>query len=386
MINKANFAKFLFFIIVFIVGFNFSDYYFLSKSAIIQNDYSDSLINVKVIVAGDAMMHEPQIVAGFNKETNDYNFDHYFQYISPLIKQFDLSIVNFETTLGPPPYSGYPQFCAPDAYALALKKAGFNFFLTANNHSVDRGLNGILRTIQILDSFNINFTGIFKNKNYRDSLYPAIVNMNGLKIAILNYTYGTNGIKIPEPVIVNLIDTAIISADLLKLKTINPDFIIATLHWGNEYEREPNKEQKKLAEFLFSKGVDIIIGSHPHVIQPIEFFNDDKYKNKLVIWSLGNLISNQRRQYTDGGLLASFSLVKNKYTSNTLICDVRYYPVWVYKTLNPVYYYILPVSYYGNDSLKKIMNSTDINSFEIFIKDTRKHLNQDTLRIKEFIY
>lgn len=347
------------------------------------NEKIDSIIKVKVIVAGDAMMHEPQIAAGYIKDSNIYDYRHYFSYIKPLLAKSDLNIVNFESTLAGPPYSGYPQFCSPDAYAFALKDAGFNFFVSANNHSVDKGLKGINRTIFVFDSLGINFTGTFRNQQERDSTYPAIIDIKGVKIAILDYTYGTNGLKVPSPAIVNLIDTSVIAEDLKIAKSKSPDFAMVAMHWGNEYEREPSKQQKFLADFLFSKDVDVIIGSHPHVVQPLAYADKNHDKKQLVIWSLGNLISNQRRHYTDGGIMVQFDIIKNKNTSKTTIDSVGYYPFWVYKAQNPVSYHILTASHYDTDTLRNKLPDNDINTFGIFINDTRKHLKRDTIRIVE---
>ena len=347
----------------------------------------DSFIRISIVVAGDAMAHYPQIASAYNDTNKDYDFYPVFQYISPVIKKFDFSIVNYETTAGGKPYTGYPQFSAPDTLAYIIKDAGFKFFVNANNHSVDKGLKGITNTIDVFDKYNIPHTGTFKDEASRNEVYPSIQVINGLKIAILNYTYGTNGLFIPEPKIVNTIDTNVIKVDLKKALDSIPDAVVVCMHWGIEYQREPNQEQINLANFLFENGADVIVGSHPHVIQPLELatFN---YKNKsktgLIIWSLGNFVSNQRKQYTNGGIMVDFTLEKNKFTNTLKIKEVGYIPFWVYKTTKPEKFYILPICLFENDTTIFKLNNTDKTAFETFIKDTRSHLKRDTLNIKEY--
>ena len=348
----------------------------------------DTFIRVSFVVAGDAMAHYPQLTSAYISDSDKYDFYPVFQYISPVIKKFDFSIVNYETTAGGKPYTGYPQFSAPDTFAYVLKNAGFKFFVNANNHCVDRGINGIDHTIDVFDNYQIPHTGTFKDEKSRDSLYPSIQKIKGLKIAILNYTYGTNGIFIPEPAVIDTIDTVIIKKDLKRALDSVPDVIIVCMHWGVEYQRVPNKEQKDLAEFLFENGADIIVGSHPHVVQPIELmtFNyKDKTKTGLVIWSLGNFVSNQRKQYTNGGILADFTIEKNIFTKVVSVKDIGYIPVWVYKATGPEKFYVLPVYKFEHDTSIFELNKKDKLAFSTFIKDTRKHLMRDTSNIKEFI-
>ena len=152
----------------------------------------------------------------------------------------------------------------------AIHNAGFNVLITANNHSLDRGRKGLERTIQLIDSLKIPHAGTYLNAEERENKYPLLLEKKGFRIAILNYTYGTNGIPVTPPNIVNYTDTTIISKDIEASKTMNPDAIIACMHWGIEYQSLPDKEQKFLTDWLLRKGVNHIIGSHPHVVQPIE--------------------------------------------------------------------------------------------------------------------
>jgi poly-gamma-glutamate capsule biosynthesis protein CapA/YwtB (metallophosphatase superfamily) len=257
---------------------------------------------ISLLFIGDIMGHDEQIWSAENRETHQYNYDDVFRYIKPVISEADIAIANFEVTLAGSPYMGYPQFSSPAALASACKNAGIDYLVTANNHAADRGKNGITGTIQRLDSIGIPHTGTFLNQAERDSLYPLMINKAGFSIALLNYTFSTNGIKVPEPVIVNMLDKDLITSDVAKAKKKNPDIIILFLHWGTEYDTVPAKSQTDLAEYFFSVGVDLVIGSHPHVLQKMVWSkNIAGGKDGIAVYSLGNFISNQRKPKTDGG-------------------------------------------------------------------------------------
>ncbi len=164
------------------------------------------------------MGHDEQIWSAENRETHAYNYDDVFEYVREEISEADITFANFEVTLGGTPYTGYPQFSSPAELAVACRNAGIDFLFTANNHSADRGRKGIIATINRLDSLGIPHTGTFTGPAERDSLYPALIEKNGFSIALLNYTYGTNGITVPPPAIVNMIDKAVISRDIEKAR------------------------------------------------------------------------------------------------------------------------------------------------------------------------
>jgi hypothetical protein len=213
---------------------------------------------ISFLFTGDIMGHDEQIWSAENRENHTYNYDDVFKYITPVISEADFAIGNFEVTLGGPPYTGYPQFSSPAALAAAVKNAGFDYLVTANNHSADRGRKGIGGTIFRLDSLGIPHTGTFASQSARDSLYPLMFNCRGTSIALLNYTYGTNGIKVAEPVIVNLLDKNTITADVARAKEKSADLIILFLHWGTEYDTIPSKTQVDLTNYFFSIGVDMV--------------------------------------------------------------------------------------------------------------------------------
>lgn len=341
----------------------------------------DSVIWIKVLTAGDAMAHLPQTQAAYNTETKEYSYYEVFRWISPFVKVFDISIINLETTLAGEPYRGYPQFSAPDSYAADLHKAGFNLFCLANNHSVDRYNKGIIRTIDVLDSLGICHTGTFKDKIHRDTAYPLMLDRHGIRIAVINATYGTNGLNPKAPAMVNMINREEIAGDILKARDKGADVIIASIHWGDEYKRFPNTFQKSIAQFLADNGVDVIVGHHPHVLQPVEWIKgnlgDSVHKDVFVIWSLGNFFSNQRDRYRDGGMFVNFDIVKNKNSGVVTIENPTYYPYWVWRSTPPFRYSLLPASM--RDSLVQHYSLTENEtaSFGRSLGDTEEHISKN---------
>lgn len=356
----------------------------------ITNGYgqSNKAQKLSLLFVGDVMQHDAQLEAALNPATGEYEYDTYFEFVSPLIRKADIAIANLEVTLPGPPYSGYPQFGAPDALALSLKHAGFDYLLTANNHSCDKGLPGIYRTLDVLDSFNIPHTGTFRNRDERDDTYPLLIKKNGFTLALLNYTYGTNGLEAPIPSIVNMIDTAQIKQDLTVARKHHPDMIIVAMHWGKEYKHMQNKEQEMLAELCFANGADMVIGGHPHVLQPMEkrgvITGEDR--GKFVAWSLGNFVSNQRRRYTNGGCMLWLDISKSA-GNNVTIDAAGYVLTWVYvdEKGQRKKYYILPAAGADNIISTLQMDSANIETMQVFIDDSRQLLNTHNINVPELL-
>src|SRR5688572_4492124 len=204
------------------------------------NLHAQDTTRLSLLFLGDIMQHDSQISDAYDPLTKKYNYRPCFQFIKPYTQNVDLAIGNFELTLAGPPYKGYPQFSAPDELLVALKDMGMDVLVTANNHCVDRGKVGLERTIEMLDSLNIEHTGTFVDEVARLNEHPLLVRKNGFDLAILNYTYGTNGLPVTAPNIVNMIDTTIMRADLEKAKTLKPDIVIVFTHWGSEYQSLPS--------------------------------------------------------------------------------------------------------------------------------------------------
>ena len=270
------------------------------------------------------MQHQAQINAA--RTSTGYDYSDCFKFVKEEINRADIAIANLEVTLGGKPYRGYPAFSAPDEYLFAIRDAGFDVLITANNHCLDKGKKGLERTLLMLDSLQIPHAGTYVNTESREQQYPLLLEKNGFRIALLNYTYGTNGIKVASPNVVNYIDKAVMAQDIEAARAQHPDALIACMHWGDEYQSLPNKEQKNLTDWLLQQGVTHIIGSHPHVVQPMELRTDSITGNQhVVVYSLGNFISNMSARRTDGGLLFKLELEKD---SVTRVANCGYSLVW----------------------------------------------------------
>lgn len=282
---------------------------------------------IDLLFAGDIMQHEAQLKIA-RQNNGEYSFSYYFRHIKEFVRSADISVANLETTIGKSGYSGYPSFCAPDSFLYAVKDAGFNVLLFANNHCMDKGKRGALHTLDMLDSLQIAHCGVYRNAKEREERYPLIVEEKGVRVAILNYTYSTNGREIPSPMVVNLIDKETIVRDIQAAKEKRADAIIACMHWGDEYVSLPPQRIKELADWLIEQGVDHIIGNHPHVVQPLEIRESSTTPDRNVVaYSTGNLVSNMSLRRTDGGMMIAMKLMK--ILNYTRPRDVRYLLTWI---------------------------------------------------------
>lgn len=343
---------------------------------------NDTLRTVKLLFVGDVMGHHPQIKSAEVQKNKNYNYKPCFQYLRPIIQQADLAIANLEVTLpGAPPYRGYPIFRSPNDLAKDLKWAGFDILTTANNHANDARDIGLVRTIETLKNLGFHQTGTFKNKKERAIFYPLIINKNGIKLAFLNYTYDTNGIRTIPPTIVNGIYLNTIQKDIEKAKRLKADAIIVLMHWGAEYQLIENKRQRYLADWLVKQGADLVIGAHPHVVQPIEerIINapNQKPRKVLIAYSLGNFISNQNKKNTDGGIILEVELTKNKQQQKTAISKSRFIPIWRYiqQKNNKTVYRALPISAFESAKNQTLnISKADKIAMKDFARSTRTRL------------
>ena len=328
---------------------------------------------ITLIFAGDIMGHSPQFNAAYNTETKTYSYDVCFENVKSYIDKVDIAIANLEVPLAGEPYSGYPNFSSPDALLDGMKNAGYDVVLTANNHVVDRGKKGLERTIKIINDRKLKHIGSYLNKAQRDSIYPLIIDKQGVKIALLNYTYGTNGIAVVAPNIVNMLDTIQIKKDIQKAKSLNSDIIILTVHWGIEYITKANEVQRKLSRFFVLQGVDLVIGSHPHVVQDAEILFSKDSVEVPVYYSLGNSISNQRKPETDGGIMVKVEIG----TNSKQILSTKYLPVYVHKgKLNEVFqFHLIPTPDYINNPFRFKINKADSTTLTNFDNTIRKRLS-----------
>lgn len=294
-------------------------------------------ITFTLATTGDIMCHNTNFLDAYNSSTKSYDFSYYFTDIKQYLQEADITVGNLETTLSGAKrgYSGYPTFNTPEILAKNLKSAGFNVVSTANNHCMDKGYSGIESTIKFLDEADLAHTGTFKSKKDQETI--LIKNVKGVNIAFLSFTYGTNGIPVPKDksYAVNLIDKSLIKSQIELAKKENPDLICVSMHWGIEYQTKANKEQEKLADFLFENGVDIILGNHSHVPQQMEKreikLDDGTTKDGFVIYSLGNFMANQNKQYTNDSAILKLEITKHKGEGKITIDKATYTPTYMYK-------------------------------------------------------
>lgn len=282
---------------------------------------ADTLRHARLLFAGDLMQHMAQINAA--RSGDGFDYAQSFAWVAERFRRADLAVVNLETTLTRSKhYTGYPCFRAPVAVAEEMARMGVDVALLANNHCCDGGARGIATTVEVLDSLGIVHAGAFPDSaDYRRSRIVRL-NRGSIRFALLNYTYGTNGLPTPRGCIVRRIDTLDMARDLADARRDSAECIIVCMHWGNEYERRENDGQRRLAGFLRRHGADLIIGSHPHVIQPCEADS-----THITLYSLGNFVSNQQRRYCDGGLLAEIEVTR--YPSGRCTYRLATLPVWV---------------------------------------------------------
>lgn len=345
--------------------------------------FSQKSKEISFLFMGDIMGHGPQIRAAWQESSKEYDYDEVFKPLKELISSVDFAVANLEVTLAGKPYDGYPQFSSPDNLAVACKENGIDVLVTANNHSCDRGSKGVIKTVNTLDKLSILHTGTFSDDKKRDSLNLLILSKNGIKVGLLNYTYGTNGMPFASPSYVNLLDSALIKKDVLKAKENKIDKLIVFVHWGAEYKDFPSQYQKQYNKYFKDLGVDVVVGSHPHVIQPMIYENDSTNNTEfLTVYSLGNFVSNQRERRKDGGVMLRFSFSKTK--KEIKISNKEYLLTWVhkFKVAGKNHYQILPCthplyskSYFSNENDFKAMNT--------FIKDSREHLNANNQELSE---
>lgn len=288
-------------------------------------------------VIGDIMCHNSQYKDAYVSSTGTYDFSYVFEDVKEYISNADIAIGNLETTFAGKQkgYSNYPRFNTPEQLSYNLKDFGIDVVSTANNHSMDTNFEGVVSTLNYLDDAGISHVGT--NATPEDQNKILIKDVNGVKIAFLSFTYGTNGIPIPssKPYAVNLINDDFILQQISLAKEQNPDLICANMHWGIEYQKKQNSEQERLANLLFTNGVDVILGSHPHVLQPMEkktiTLEDGTTKDCFVIYSLGNFMSGQTIANTRNSIILNMSFTKNGETEKTTINSVSYVPIYMYR-------------------------------------------------------
>jgi poly-gamma-glutamate synthesis protein (capsule biosynthesis protein) len=305
------------------------------------------------MAVGDIMFHGAQIKNAYDKTTKTYNFDYSFKFIKDILSSADIAIGNFECTLAGPkrPYSGSKSFNAPDAAGTALSTAGFDILGTANNHSNDRGRAGLIRTVQTVRQDGMQAVGTRADASEKPYY---IANVKGVNIGFTAYTFGSRNGDL-----LNVYSTSNITKQLAKIAPVvsamradGAEIVVFYLHWGAEYKRAPNSFQKKFAQGLADLGVDVIVGSHPHVLEPVDMLTSAKTGNKVfVAYSMGDFISNQITKfnatlfkYTEDGMILNIHITKPN-GGTAVVSSVEYLPIrtMMYTVGSKRYYTVLPI-------------------------------------------
>lgn len=344
-----------------------------------ENKLSD--VNFSLVATGDILCHNTQYFDAYNSSTGEYDFNYVFENVVKYIEPADIAISSLETTFAGQDrgYSNYPTFNSPDSLITAVKNAGVDIISTAGNHCLDYGFSGLSRTIDVLNENGLEHLGTYKSEEEQNSILYK--NIENVKIAFLNYTYGTNGIPIPEgkEFCVNLIDKDLISSQIAKAKNEGADVIVACMHWGTEYLTTQNDEQEELADFLFKNGVDIIIGNHPHVAEPMEkrtvTLEDGTEKDCFVIYALGNFTADQNYANTRSSVILNLDL---NYTSDEklVINSATYTPIYIYENPNVSYHKFKLIDM--EDAIYKYESSQDTSIGSSLYNTLKKELSTIT--------
>jgi len=341
-------------------------------------------LRARLMAVGDIMMHIPQTRSGYDAATGTYNFDAFFTEVAPVLSEADWVFGNLETPLAGEDaggYSGYPMFNAPPELADALKNAGFQVLSTANNHSLDRREKGVLRTLEHLRSHGLVPVGTAASAEEAEKI--AIETRNGIALAFLAYTYGTNGIPVPEdkPYLVSLIEENRMTEQIRKARELGADAVAVSMHFGVEYQPKPNAEQKRLSELLVAAGADIVLGSHPHVLQPYEWIETldagGNLRKGVVIYSMGNFISNQDRSRnankpTEVGVIFEVGIGKRLPDGEVVLTGARAIPTYVHKYYDDggkLKYRVLPLEKTLAERSDALLKDSDYERLESYYRE-----------------
>lgn len=295
---------------------------------------------VRIRAVGDIMVHDDELTSA-KQADGSYDFTSFFGPVADSLGDADYTMGNLETTIGAPGksgYSGYPYFHTPPSLLTALKGTGIDMLTTSNNHCLDRYFDGLVETLDSLDAAGFDHTGTFRSKSEYQTAY--VKEINGIRIGVVAYTYGTNGMEEKSDADgvewgIMYLQNANFEKSAQRLREAGAEVLIAVPHWGKEYKRAPEDATVTYARRMAEAGFDVIVGSHPHMVQPIEWMEttqaDGSVKRTLVAYSLGNFVSAQRDQYKDTGIILDFTLRKELSTGAISVENVGYVPVWVWR-------------------------------------------------------
>ena len=302
------------------------------------------LRTARIRAAGDLMMHKKQLQIAKQKD-GSYDFHPQYALIADALANADYTIANLETTVGKyknTAYSGFPMFNAPVTYLDAVRDAGVDFLTLANNHMLDRYFDGMTQTVQLVDDYGFDHGGANRTPEEHDT--PVVVEVNGIKIGMLCYAQMTNGMENhcsinPKEYGINYLSRSDFARDVQWVKDAGAEVVIAVPHWGQEYHRKPEANTVSIAKKMIAAGVDVVLGSHPHMVQPVEYVTveteDGGTRTGLVAYSLGNFVSNMSKQYTDSGIILDFTL-REKQDGGFEAVDVGVVPIYCWHHGNSI--------------------------------------------------
>ena len=347
-------------------------------------------VEATLVAIGDVMMHKPMIPGAYDEESGTYDFTGFFAPLRDVFQNADWAVANLETPIAGDDrgFPGYPRFNAPVALADALKDAGFDVVSTANNHSLDQNYSGLVHTLEVLRERGVLPVGTADSHDAAEAV--AMLERNGIKNAFLSYTYGTNGIPIPKdhPYAVNLIDDERIASDIAKARAQDADVVTVSLHFGNEYQRNPTDEQRRLAEHAIRSGADVVLGHHPHVVQPYEIIRvknaDGTEREGAVIYSLGNFVSNQFGDYKEYGAVFEVTFRKTYDAdggSVTSVSSVDAFPTWVHKYMSggKARYRVLSLESISPETDDPLLTARMLSELAEKSEEMTRHLNKFVL-------
>ncbi len=330
----------------------------------------EEVFTAKIVGVGDILIHE-SVYKDAKQPDGTYDFKPMLELVKPYIAQADVAFANQETILGGAELglSGYPMFNSPYEVGDALIDAGFHVVSIANNHTLDKGEKAILNAINYYENNDLLYTGAYKSEKDRATI--RVIEQNGITFSFLAYSYGTNGIRIPEgkDYLINVIDIERINDEIIRAKEVS-DVVVLSLHFGDEYAPYPNELQKMLAEEFTRTGADIIFGHHPHVLQPMEWIEQEDGRKSFVAYSLGNFLSAQKGIEREIGGIVQLEVVKTVLGEEVTIelHDPRFLPVFTYKK-NWRSYKLYP--------LDEIVDQPNIlPAAETYLEQTKKHVSQ----------
>ncbi len=336
----------------------------------------DSLGEVTINLVGDLMCHLPQ-TNNARLKSGEFDFRPSFEYVKPYLEDADLTIGNLETTFAGTgqPYAGYPAFNSPDAYCEAIRDAGFDFLVTANNHSMDTREAGLLRTIRVIREHGLGYAGTYLDRRDHDSI--RILDVKGIHIAILNYTYGTNGSypSAEHRYMLNVIDSADVTKSVTEARERGADLVMVFYHMGVENVVEPTQAQKDAVRFALQAGASLVIGAHPHMVGPTKVMPSGPHADSVfVAYSLGNFLSNQYWRYTDAGVILSITVEKNFTKGHTAYKSASFLPTWVYRgDGGKKMHIVFPAHWYADTTrLPAFLNEGHRRKMEEAFNDTKQ--------------